>query len=149
MRTKAGVPYERAVAGQNAIHEMQKTLAAFGCSSFGTMTDNDRGCMIVAFKWRDQQVSLEANWIGYVQLLMKAGWRDKDKALKQAQTSVCSILRDWVKGQTTAVECGVISFHEAFMPYMLLKNGQRVIDAAKAANLLPAPPSSNVMELKR
>lgn len=146
--SKTTIPYEQAVAGQNAIHEMQKTLSAFGCSSFGTMTDNDRGCMIVMFKWRDQQVQLEASWSGYVQLLQKAGWRDKEKALKQAKTSVCSVLRDWVKGQTTAVECGVITFHEAFMPHMVLPNGQRVIEAARAAKVLPQPSTQKVVELK-
>lgn len=145
---KKSIPYAEAVAGPNAIQEIQKTLAAFGCSSFGAMTDNDRGCMIVMFKWRDQQVQLEASWSGYVQLLQKAGWRDKEKALRQAKTSVCSVLRDWVKGQTTAVECGVISFHEAFMPHMVLPNGQRVIEAARNAKILPQP-SQKVVEFKQ
>jgi len=148
MSKPTSIPYERAVAGQAAIAEMQKTLAAFGCSSFGTMTDNDRGCMIVMFKWREQQVQLEASWTGYVQLLVKAGWRDREKALKQAKTAVCSVLRDWVKGQTTAVECGVITFHEAFMPHMVLPNGQRVIDAARSAKILPQPSAQKVVELK-
>lgn len=31
------------------------------------------------------------------------------------------MLRDWVKGQTTAVECGIMSFEAAFMPHMLLR----------------------------
>lgn len=146
---KKSIPYAEAVAGPNAIQEMQKTLAAFGCSSFGTMTDNDRGCMIVMFKWRDQQVQLEASWSGYVQLLQKAGWRDKEKALKQAKISVCSVLRDWVKGQTTAVECGVITFHEAFMAHMVLPNGQRVIEAARSAKILPQPTPQKVVEFKQ
>lgn len=143
------LPYERATAGGNAINEMQKTLAAFGCQSFGTMTDNERGCMIVAFKWRDQQVHLEASWTGYAQALLKSRGhlngsgstqrRREEEAIKQAKTAVCSVLRDWVKGQTTAVECGVMSFESAFLPHMLLRDGRRVIDAAKQANLLPAP----------
>lgn len=145
----ANLPYESATAGQNAINEMQKTLSAFGCSAFGTMTDNDKGCMVVSFRWRDQQVVLEASWRGYAELLVqKSRWRRAD-ALIQAKTSVCSVLRDWVKSQTTAVECGVITFDEAFMPHMLLKNGQRVIEAARAANLLPPPEASKVVELKQ
>jgi len=145
---KTTIPYEAAVAGPQALNEIQKTLAAFGCSSFGTMQDNDRGCMIVMFQWRDQRVQLEASWAGYMDLLMKrAGWK-KDDALKQAKTSVCSVLRDWVKGQTTAVECGVITFHEAFMPHMVLPNGQRVIEAARAAKILPQPSSAKVVEFK-
>jgi len=61
------------------------------------------------------------------------------KALAQARTSVCSVLRDWVKGQITAVECGVMSFEAAFMPHMLLPSGERVIDRVQADKLLPAP----------
>lgn len=143
------IPYETATAGQNAIKEMEKTLSAFGCSAFGTMTDNDKGCMIVSFRWRDQQVVMEANWKGYAEILVqKERWKH-NHALEQAKTSVCSVLRDWVKSQTTAVECGVMTFDEAFMPHMLLKNGQRVIEAAREANLLPTPSQTKVVEFKR
>ncbi len=70
------------------------------------------------------------------------------KALAQAQASVCSVLRDWVKGQITAVECGIMSFETAFMPHMLLPNGQRVIDRVQADNLLPAP-EEKVVEIRK
>lgn len=143
------IPYELAVAGDRAINELQKTLEAFGCQSFGTMTDAERQVMIVAFKWRGVQVHLEASWKGYAgALIKKSGWRTEE-AFKQAKIAVCSVLRDWVKGQTTAVECGVMSFETAFMPHMLLKNGQRVIDAAQAANILPVPEESNVLRLNK
>lgn len=142
------LPYENATAGDRAIAELQKTLAAFGCQSFGMMTDLERGCMIVAFRWRDRQVHLEANWKGYAVAWLKAhpyNYRSKGyladheaKAIAQAKVSICSMLRDWVKGQTTAIECGVLSFEAAFMPHMLLDDGRRVIDAARAARLLPA-----------
>ena len=62
-----------------------------------------------------------------------------DKALSQAQISVCSVLRDWAKAQITAIESGVMSFEDAFLPHMLLANGTRVVDAARSANLLPPP----------
>lgn len=152
------LPYATATAGDRALAELQKTLAAFGCQSFGTMTDAERGCIIVAFKWRDRQVSLEASWKGYAVAWQKKNpytYRSKgsradydQKALRQAQISVCSVLRDWVKGQVTAVECGIMSFEAAFMPHMLLRDGRRVIDAAQQANLLPAPEESNVVHLK-
>ena len=149
------IPYETATAGDRAIAEMQKTLAAFGCQSFGTMVDQERQVMIVAFKWRDRQVHLEASWKGYAAALLKGkrlGYgndriRREQKALDQARVSVCSVLRDWVKGQTTAVECGVLEFEAAFMPHMLLKDGRRVIDAAREAGALPPPVESNVLKL--
>ena len=110
------IPYETASAGDRAINDLQKTLNAFGCQSFGVMTDQERQVMVVAFKWRDRQVHLEASWKGYAAALLKGKRRptysvDRSKqelkALEQAKISVCSVLRDWVKGQTTAVECGV------------------------------------------
>lgn len=141
------IPYSEAIAGDRALNELQKTLAKFGCQSFGTMTDQERQVQIVAFKWRDRQVQLEASWKGYAQALMRDRGHDKRtgdhlrkaeaSAIEQAKVSVCSVLRDWVKGQTTAVECGVMSFEAAFMPHMLLPDGRRVIEAAQAAKLLP------------
>jgi hypothetical protein len=143
------LPYQNATAGDRALAEMQKTLSAFGCQSFGVMTDNERGCMVVAFRWRDRQVHLEASWKGYAVAWLREhphSWKIKCtrsehevKALKQARIAICSMLRDWVKGQVTAIECGVLSFEAAFLPHMLLRDGRRVIDAAQAANLLTAP----------
>lgn len=150
------LPYETATAGDKALVELQRTLAKFGCATFGTATDAERGMTIVSFKWRDRVVQLEASWKGYAVAWLKAHpytWgrsrgtkqEHEQKALTQAQTSVCSVLRDWVKGQITAVECGVMSFEAAFLPHMLLKDGRRVIEAAQA--LLPPPEENKVVEL--
>src|SRR3990172_5640408 len=59
------LPYETATSGDKALIELQRTLAKFGCQSFGTMTDAERGVTIVQFKWRNRQVSLRASWKGY------------------------------------------------------------------------------------
>lgn len=143
------LPYETATAGDKALLELQKVLAKWGCQSFGTAIDAERGVTIVSFKWRDRHVNLEASWKGYAQSLKRSGWRDDRKSLEQARISVCSVLRDWTKAQVTAVESGVMSFEAAFMPHMLLKDGRRVLDAAQAANLLPAPEENgNVRQLK-
>ncbi len=143
------LPYSSATSGDKALLELQKTLAKFGCQSFGTMTDAERGCTIVQFRWRNRMVSLEASWKGYAAAWLKehpyshrmkhSRVAHEQKAIAQAQTSVCSVLRDWVKGQVTAVECGIMSFEAAFMSHMLLPSGQRVIDRVRADNLLPAP----------
>jgi hypothetical protein len=143
------IPYERAGKDPNAMNQIQKTLEAFGCQAFGSMVDMDRCVLMVMFRWRDRQVQLEASWSGYAMALVtKSGWRQAD-ALDHAKKAVYSILRDWVKGQTTAVECGVLSFETAFMPHMLLKDGRRVIDAAQQAHLLPEPEELNVRQLRR
>lgn len=151
------LPYEDATAGDKALIELQRILAKFGCQSFGTMTDAEKGVTIVQFKWRNQVVALHASWKGYAQAWLKEhpfnswvkGSRQEyeQKALAKGQTAVCSVLRDWVKGQITAVECGVMSFEAAFMPHMLLPSGERLIDRVRADNLLPAPDSPKVVEL--
>ena len=150
------LPYETATSGDKALIELQRTLAKFGCQSFGTMTDAENGETIVQFKWRNRVVSLRASWKGYANAILKAhpprgyGLEQKkaiERAHEQAKISVCSVLRDWTKGQITAVECGVMSFEAAFMPHMLLPSGERVIDRIQADKLLPAP-DSNVVEMK-
>lgn len=152
------LPYESATAGDRALADICKTLQAFGCAGFGTYTDEERGCIRVQFRWRNRDVSLEANWKGYAVAYQKAhpykyrmqATRQQydQKVLKQARTSVCSVLRDWVKGQVTAVECGIMSFEAAFMPHMLLPTGERVIDRVEIS-LLPPPQDSNVVSLQR
>jgi hypothetical protein len=117
------------------------------------MVDQERGVMIVQFTAHGRNVSLQASWKGYAVAWLKAhpyshrtrGTRQayEAKALAQARISVCSILRDWVKGQVTAVECGIMSFEAAFLPHMLLPTGERFIDRINAQHLLaggdPAP----------
>lgn len=152
----ASIPYETATSGDKALMEIQKLLGKFGCQSFGHMVDAERGMTIVQFKWKERQISLEASWKGYAAAWQKAHpWasvRGNDrqaydrKALEIGRVAVCSVLRDWIKGQMTAVECGVMSFDAVFMPHMLLPSGERVIDRVEAAGMLPAP-QSNVVQL--
>jgi len=142
------LPYETATAGDRALAQLQGILGEFGCQSFGTMIDVKKGAVIVQFEWRTRQVSLEASWNGYAAAWLKAHpyksfharktkAQYEDAALKQARISVCSVLRDWVKGQVTAIECGAMSFECAFLPHLLTHTGQRLADKIKDTNLLP------------
>lgn len=143
------LPYESAKSGEKALGEIQRTLEKFGCQSFGTMIDAERGVTIVQFKHRGRQVSLEASWKGYAAAWLKAhpfnsyvrGSRQahEQRALAVGRVAVCSVLRDWIKGQVTAVECGILSFDAVFMPHMLLPTGERLIDRVVSNNLLPPP----------
>lgn len=143
------LPYESANAGDRALTELQRTLEKFGCASFGVMTDAENGKTIVQFKWRERQVSLEASWKGYAGAWLKihpykssfhkSRADHESRALAQAKMSVCSCLRDWVKGQMVAVECGVMSFEAAFMPHMLTTSGMRLVDCMDVQKLLPPP----------
>lgn len=133
------IPYESVSGdGSAALAEIGKILGKFGCQSFGHMIDQERGITLVQFKFREQQISLEASWKGYAAAWIAAhpygrGVRcsraEYDRrALDIGRRAVCSVLRDWIKGQVTAVECGVMSVGAVFMPHMLLPTGERVID---------------------
>jgi hypothetical protein len=59
------IPYATATSGDKALMELQRILGKFGCQSFGTMTDAEKGETIVQFRWRNRDVSLRASWKGY------------------------------------------------------------------------------------
>jgi len=151
------LPYESASGGDGALAEIQRILGKFGCESFGNMIDAERGMTIVQFKYRGRQISLEASWKGYAAAWLKvhpyshrlrSTRQEHDaKALAIGRAAVCSILRDWIKGQVTAIECGIMSFDAVFMPHMLLPTGERVLDRIDAERLLPAP-QQKVVEFK-
>jgi hypothetical protein len=150
------LPYENSTAGDSALGEIQKILSRFGCETFGVMTDARNGKTIIQFTHRDKSVSLEASWKGYAAAWLKANphtYRTKRTkveheahALAQAKISVCSILRDWVKGQIMAVECGLMSFEAIFLSHMLLPNGMRVVEIVQRDILKLPENSTNSIE---
>lgn len=152
------IPYESATAGDRALGEIQRMLAKFGCQQFGTMIDAEHGKTIVQFRWRNRQISLEASWRGYA-----AAWQQRHpvkryassteraahdhKALEIGKVAVCSVLRDWIKGQVTAIECGVLSFDAVFMPHMMLPSGERVLDRVESSGMLPEIEAPKIAQL--
>lgn len=146
MAKKTSLPYASATSGEKALIELQKILASFGCQSFGTMTDAENGETIVQFRLHNQNVSLRASWKGYAAAYIKAmpykssmhSTRQdyENRIIAQAKISVCSVLRDFIKGQVTYVECGMMSFEAAFLSHMLLPSGERVLDRVQNTKLL-------------
>ena len=142
------VPYADAGSSKSR-DEITKMLRQFGCESVGFMDDFEDQSVILAFKHRGRAVHLRASARGWAQLWLKENpWRDTRKssrvdyeqaALRQGLLAVNSILRDWVKGQVTAIECGVLSFEAVFMPYMLTSDGRPLIERVQEAKLLPPP----------
>lgn len=142
------LPYENATSGARALDDLRSILTKFGCSRFGTMTDNERGEILVQFSHRGRDVSVKASVNGYAAAWLKANpyngarmrrtrTEHERKALDQAQISTCSILRDWIKGQVTAIEVGMLSFEGAFLGQLLLPTGQTLLDAVVERNILP------------
>jgi hypothetical protein len=140
------LPYESATTGKNAVAETQRILRAFGAASFGVMEDFAAGTVIVQFEYRGRRVSIQASSKGYAAAWLRAHpWSPRmrcslqdheRKAIEQGQISVYSILRDWVKGQVTAVETGMLSFEGAFLGQILLDDGRTVIERLKEMKLL-------------
>lgn len=144
------LPYENATSGSGALDDIRKVLTRFGCSRFGTMTDNELGELLVQFSYRSRDVTVKASYRGYA-----AAWlreypynpsrhrrtkvEHERRALDQAQVSVCSVLRDWIKGQITAVEVGILTFEGAFLGQILLpSSGRTVLEAVMQTEMLPA-----------
>lgn len=143
------IPYQDATSGSRALDEIQRILTKFGCQRFGTMTDNEKGEIIVQFTYREREILVKASVKGYAAAWLKENpWSRQRKktaiewerqAMAQAQISTCSILRDWIKGQTTAIEVGLLSFEGAFLGQILLPTGKTVLEHVESNKLLALP----------
>jgi hypothetical protein len=144
------LPYENATSGDRAIAEIQKILRAFGVQKFGTGEDFATGELFVQFEHGERRVMLKASARGYAAAWLKAHpynasrsrctrAEHEQKALQIGGTAVYSILRDWIKGQITAVEIGMMSFDAAFLAHLMLPSGDLVIERVQQQKLLAAP----------
>ncbi len=145
------VPYANATSGAAARDEITRMLRRFGCESVGFMDDFDKHTVVLAFTHRGRQVQMRASAQGWANMFLKAkpwtgrgrqrgGKMDYERrALAQGLVAVNSILRDWLKGQLTAVECGMLAFEAVFMPHVMLPDGRSLIEHVTAAKMLPAP----------
>ena len=145
------VPYAQATSGTAARADILNILKRFGCQTVGFMDDFETHTLILAFKWRGRQIQLRASaqgWANY--FLRQSPWSSRrnltklayeNRALEQGMVAVNSILRDWIKGQVTAIETGILTFEHVFMPYMLTADGRSVAEKVTDPNsgLLPPP----------
>jgi len=147
-RSRANVvPYENATSGDQARIEIMKILRAFGCTSIGFMDNFEKHELILAFQHRGRSIQLNASAQGWANMFMtkrpyrwqynrKTEHDYKMQALRQGDIAVNSILRDWVKGQVAAVECGILSFEAVFLPYMLTNDGRPLLNRLTETGLL-------------
>lgn len=151
------VPYATASTGASARDDITKVLRRFGCESVGFMDDFDKHEVLLAFTHRGRQVQLRASAKGWAQMFLKQEpWTHRRRgtrqdyeqgALRQGHIAVNSILRDWIKGQMTAVECGILSFEAVFMPYMLTADGRTVVERIQETKLLPDAEQPKVVRI--
>jgi hypothetical protein len=140
------LPYENSTSGDKALGEIQKLLRGFGCNKFGCMIDDDAKEIMVQFEYRGKPVSVKASISGYAAAWLKehpytnrmrcSKIDHERKALDIASIAVYSILRDWIKGQITAIETGILTFEGAFLGQILLPSGKTVLEHAQQSQLL-------------
>ena len=140
------LPYENARSGQNARQEIIRILRRFGCEKVGFMDEFETRYVLLAFVWRGRQIQLRASAQGWANAyLAEHPWTYRRRsskqeyeaaALEQGMVAVNSVLRDWVKGQVTAIETGIMTFEHVFMPFMLAADGKPLVEHAR--KLLPA-----------
>lgn len=141
------LPYENASSGQRAIDDIQKILKSFGCNKFATGTDYESSEIFIQFEHQGRMISLKANAKGYAAAWLKEHpyshrmrknkTQHEQEALKTGELATYSILRDWVKGQITAIEIGMLSFDAAFLSHIMLPSGKRVIEELQDKKMLP------------
>lgn len=132
------IPYANATSGVKARDEITKILRGFGCESVGFMDEFATHELLLAFVHRNRQIQLRASASGWASAFLKdQPWsyqrrstkaEYEAKALHQGMIAVNSILRDWIKSQITAIECGILQFDHVFMPYMLAKDGRSMVE---------------------
>ena len=152
-------PYASATSDMRAREEIRKILRRFGCEAIGFMDDEVKHEVLLAFTHRGRQIQLCASAKGWAQMWLKENpWTYRHRtqrvdyeqaALRQGHVAVNSVLRDWIKGQVTAIETGVLSFEAVFMPYMLTADGRPLIERLAEGSLLPAPEPLKVADLSR
>lgn len=150
------LPYENATSGEKAAADLQKILHRFGCDRFGTMVDHGEGILICQFSYRGRDVMVKASIHGYAAALLKEHPHSnrarmslkayESKAKETASIAVYSIIRDWIKGQITAIETGVLSFEGAFLGQLLLPSGRTVLETVEKDERfkLAAPKVANI-----
>ena len=126
-----------------------RTLIQLGCTQIGFIDDVENHALILGFKHRGRRYNLTASAKGWAQKYLKdKPWtyaRRKTRhdyeqdALRKGYIAINSILRDCIKGQVMAIECGILSFEAVFMPHMLMADGRRMIEHLAESNLLPPP----------
>jgi hypothetical protein len=130
-------------------------LRCFGCEEIGFSDNFEKHEVLLYFRHRGREVHLRASAKGWAQLFLKQhpwnynrrGTKQEweQKALEQGHVAVHSVLRDWIKGQMTAIECGILSFEAVFLPFMLTSDGRPLLE--RVEELLPKADAPKVVPL--
>ena len=141
------LPYASATSGGAAREEVVRLLQRVGASSVGFMDEFETHTLILAFTWRDRRIQMRASAQGWAAAYLRENpWTSRHKktktaheaaALAQGKIAINSILRDWVKGQITAIETGIMTFDHAFLPHAITQDGRQGIEVLRQTLALP------------
>lgn len=139
-----GFPYENASGGKNsALAEIQKTLKTFGADKFAVAEDWSSGEVAIHFQLRGRTIKVKANSYGYTKAWLarnptvKYNADHEKRGIKLGQIAVWSMLRDWIKGQCTAIEVGMLTVDQAFIGQIVLESGETVMERIEQQKILP------------
>ena len=132
MNVNGSIPYASATAGGKAQGEIERLLRGFGAEHIGWAKDYVSHQTTLWFVYRQRQVQLRVSAQGWANMYLEAHpWHARrtvsqeeyeQRWLTQGEIAVISILRDWIKGQLTAVEAGLMQFDHVFLPYMICED---------------------------
>jgi hypothetical protein len=144
------IPYSNASSGSKAREEITSLLRRIGCDRIGFMDEYASGSVLLAFEHRGRPVQMRASAKGWATWFLRENpWSSRrsssqpqweKRALDQGMIAVNSILRDWTKGQVTAIECGLFPAEAAFFAHMITADGRSVLERVNEMPLLLAPP---------
>ena len=147
------IPYENATTGDAARGEITRLLRRMGCERVGFSDEFDTQSLLLAFRHRERDYMLRASAKGWATWWLREnphGPRSRStrqqheaKALAQGAIAVNSILRDWIKGQVTAVECGMMPVEAVFLASMVTNDGRPLIEHMASMPMLPPPKGSS------
>jgi len=143
------VPYADASAGHRARSEIATMLQKVGCTQVGFIDNFQTGELVLTFMHRGRPFLLRASARGWAFWFLRENpWHARrkvaeaewsDRAMRQGMVAVSSILRDWCRGQITAIECGILSFEAAFGLHLVGTDGQPMVETPGFQKLLSPP----------
>jgi hypothetical protein len=150
--------YAQATSGTKRRDDTSKLLRQLGCGKIGFMDDTDKHELTLAFEHRGRCFQYRVSAQGWANLYLKEkpythrrrqSRHDYEQAaLRKGYIAINSIIRDWVKAQITAIECGILSIEAAFLPYMLTHDGRALIDRLAETEMLPKPSEPKVVTMR-
>lgn len=146
------IPYAEATSGHRARADITEMLQKAGCTQVGILDNFEAAELVLSFVHRGRPFLMRASTKGWAAWYLRQNrWNSRRKATevdwraraqRQGMIAVSSILRDWCKGQVTAIECGILSFEAAFGLHLVGSDGRTMVETSGFQQML-APPKND------